>query len=101
MGSISNSPLTESIRISRNLVVRKNIKTMKKVTIDSVYAQAREVLKQGRVDEARDLADYGIVMAAEAQEEGLGMDDELEGVRIGLWLERFWYFLENNNLMLS
>jgi len=50
---------------------------MKKVTIDSVYAQAREVLKQGRVDEARDLADYGIVMAAEAQEEGLGMDDEL------------------------
>jgi len=40
-------------------------------------------------------------MAAEAQEEGLGMDDELEGVRIGLWLERFWYFLENNNLMLA
>ena len=74
---------------------------MKKVTIDSVYAQAREVLKEGRVDEARDLADYGIVMAAEAQEEGLTMDDELEGVRIGLWLERFWYFLENNNLLLA
>jgi len=74
---------------------------MKKVTIDSVYAQAREVFKEGHVDEARDLADYGIVMAAEAQEEGLGMDDELEGVRIGLWLERFWYFLENNNLMLA
>ena len=74
---------------------------MKKVTIDGVYAQAREVLKEGRVDEARDLADYGIVMAAEAQEEGLTMDDELEGVRIGLWLERFWYFLENNNLLLA
>jgi len=101
MESISTSPLIVFTRINRNLVVRKNIKTMKKVTIDSVYAQAREVLKQGRVDEARDLADYGIVMAAEAQEEGLGMDDELEGVRIGLWLERFWYFLENNNLMLS
>ena len=74
---------------------------MKKVTIDSVYAQAREVLKEGRVDEARDLADYGIVMATEAQEEGLTMDDEIEGVRIGLWLERFWYFLENNNLLLA
>jgi len=73
---------------------------MRKVTIDSVYAQAREVLKEGRVDEARDLADYGIVMAAEAQEEGLGMDDELEGVRIGLWLERFWYFLENIKMAL-
>jgi hypothetical protein len=40
-------------------------------------------------------------MAAQAQEEGLTMDDELEGVRIGLWLERFWYFLENNNLLLA
>ena len=101
MESISTSPLIVFTRINRNLIVKPNIKTMKKVTIDSVYAQAREVLKQGRVDEARDLADYGIVMAAEAQEEGLGMDDELEGVRIGLWLERFWYFLENNNLMLA
>ena len=74
---------------------------MRKVTIDGIYAQAREVLKEGRVDEVRDLADFGIVMAAQAQEEGLTMDDELEGVRIGLWLERFWYFLENNNLLLA
>jgi hypothetical protein len=74
---------------------------MRKVTIDGIYAQAREVLKEGRADEARDLADFGIVMAAQAQEEGLTMDDELEGVRIGLWLERFWYFLENNNLLLA
>ena len=74
---------------------------MRKVTIDGIYAQAREVLKEGRVDEARDLADFGIVMAAQAQEEGLTMDDEIEGVRIGLWLERFWYFLENNNLLLA
>jgi hypothetical protein len=27
--------------------------------------------------------------------------DEVEGVRIELWLERFWMFLENNNLMLG
>jgi hypothetical protein len=31
----------------------------------------------------------------------LGVDDTLDGTRIGLWLERFWYFLENNNLMLD
>ena len=80
---------------------RSYIYGMRKVTIDGIYAQAREVLKEGRVDEARDLADFGIVMAAQAQEEGLTMDDELEGVRIGLWLERFWYFLENNNLLLA
>ena len=97
----NNSFHTFSAKIFGIWIFSSYIYIMKKVTIDSVYAQAREVLKEGRVDEARDLADYGIVMAAEAQEEGLGMDDELEGVRIGLWLERFWYFLENNNLMLA
>ena len=74
---------------------------MKKVTIDSVYAQAREVLKEGRVDEARDLADFGIVKVADARNEGMNVDDTLDDVRIGLWLERFWYFLENNNLLLG
>ena len=29
------------------------------------------------------------------------IDDTLDDVRIGLWLERFWYFLENNNLLLG
>ena len=47
------------------------------------------------------MADYGIVKVAEARDEGLDVDDLLDDVRIGLWLERFWYFLENNNLMLD
>ena len=73
-----------------------------KTTISDCYAQAREALAQGNLDKARDMADYGIVKTAEAQETlGLDMNDEIDGARIGLWLERFWYFLENNNLMLS
>lgn len=73
-----------------------------KTTISDCYAQAREALAQGNLDKARDMADYGIVKAAEAQDElGMGINDELDGTRIGLWLERFWYFLENNNLMLD
>ena len=31
----------------------------------------------------------------------MDIDDTLDDVRIGLWLERFWYFLENNNLLLG
>ena len=27
-------------------------------------------------------------------------EDLIEGVKINLWLERFWMFLENKNLML-
>ena len=72
-----------------------------KTTVTDCYEQAREALKAGDRDKARDLADYGIVKVAEARDEGLDVDDELDDVRIGLWLERFWYFLENNNLMLD
>tara|TARA_B100000963_G_C22537958_1_gene630760 strand:+ start:251 stop:583 length:333 start_codon:yes stop_codon:yes gene_type:complete len=102
MESISTNLLIKSIGINQNLVVRKNIKMIKiKTTVTDCYEQAREALKAGDEDKARDMADYGIVKVAEARCEGMGVDDELDDVRIGLWLERFWYFLENNNLMLD
>ncbi len=72
-----------------------------KTTVTNCYEKAREELKQGNNDLARDFADYGIVKVAEARNEGMDVDDELDDVRIGLWLERFWYFLENNNLLLG
>ena len=72
-----------------------------KTTVSDCYEQAREALKAGNKNKARDLADYGIVKVAEARDKGLGVDDTLDDIRIGLWLERFWYFLENNNLMLD
>jgi hypothetical protein len=30
----------------------------------------------------------------------LKVDDKIENVKVGVWLERFWYGLENNNLLL-
>ena len=72
-----------------------------KTTVSDCYDQAREALKAGDRDKARDLADFGIVKVAEARHEGMDVDDTLDDVRIGLWLERFCYFLENNNLMLD
>ena len=79
----------------------KNIKMKIKTTVTDCYEQAREALKAGDRDKARDLADFGIVKVADARNEGMNIDDTLDDVRIGLWLERFWYFLENNNLLLG
>ena len=89
MGSISINHLIRFIRISLNFLV------------SDCYDQAREALKEGDRDKARDLADFGIVKVAEARNEGMDENDTLDDVRIGLWLERFWYFLENNNLLLG
>ena len=73
----------------------------KAMTIFDCYTECRLALKEGHTDTARDLADMGILKVAQAREEGMGVDDEIDDVRVGLWLERFWYFLENNNLMLD
>jgi len=32
--------------------------------------------------------------------DSLKVDDKIENVKVGVWLERFWYGLENNNLLL-
>ena len=71
------------------------------MTVFDCYTECREALKEGNHDTARDLADMGIMKVAQAREEGAGVDDLIDDVRVGLWLERFWYFLENNNLMLD
>ena len=42
----------------------------------------------------------GIGYVANKKEQGFEGDDLIEDVRINLWLERFWMFLENKNLML-
>ena len=72
-----------------------------RMTVSDCYANAREALKQGDEDKARDLADFGIVQVASARSEGMTTDDLIDNVKLGLWLERFWNFLENNNLMLD
>ena len=42
----------------------------------------------------------GIAYVAGKKLDGASGDDLIEDVRINLWLERFWMFLENKNLML-
>ena len=76
-------------------------KIFKPKTINDYYLYAKQLLAEGKRDEARDVLDFGIVKIAEAKMEGKTDNDLLDGVRIGLLLERYWYTLENNNLLLG
>ena len=50
---------------------------------------------------ARDLCDLGILLVAQERYlKNAQAEDYIENIKIGLWLERFWYFLENNDLLL-
>ena len=64
------------------------------------YDQAKEFYKLGDKNKARDYLDMGIGFCATKKESGMSGEDLIEGVRINLWLERFWMKLENWNLML-
>jgi hypothetical protein len=71
-----------------------------KYTVTESYKKARQAVKEGNLDLARDLFDFGLMIVAKERYEGKEIDDLIEGVKISLWLERFWYGLENNNLLL-
>ena len=73
---------------------------VQKQILHNCLDKAKEMLKAGEMDKARDYADMGIAWVAEKRIEGYGAKDTIEDVRVELWLERFWMFLENKNLML-
>ena len=72
----------------------------KKQVLHYCFDQAKEFIKLGDRDKARDYCDMGIAYVAGKKEDGMTGDELIDDVRINLWLERFWMFLENKNLML-
>jgi hypothetical protein len=72
-------------------------------TLERGFERCREFIKQGKLDEARDIADYCIaVVGMERWENGATAEDKLDNVTIKVWLKRFWVdILENNNLLLA
>ena len=73
----------------------------KKQVLHYCFAKAKEFIKLGDRDKARDYCDMGIAYVAGKREKNdLQAKDLLEGVRVELWLERFWMFLENKGLLL-
>ncbi len=72
----------------------------KKQVLHYCLDQAKEFIKLGERDKARDYLDMGIAYVAEKRIEGYGAKDTIEDVRVELWLERFWMKLENEGLLL-
>jgi diketogulonate reductase-like aldo/keto reductase len=69
--------------------------------LNKTYENAKNALETGNRDLARDYFDFGIMHVADKRYNGnLKVDDKIENVKVGVWLERFWYGLENNNLLL-
>lgn len=73
---------------------------IKRQVLHHCLDQAKEQFKLGETDKARDYCDMGIAYVREKRIEGYDAKDEIEDIRVELWLERFWMFLENKNLML-
>lgn len=73
---------------------------IKRQILHNCFEKAKEFRTLGNNDKARDYLDMGIGFCAAKKEEGMDGEDLIEGVRINLWLERFWMKLENWNLML-
>ena len=73
---------------------------VEKQILHHCLAQAKYFFKLGDGDKARDYIDMGIAYTASRKINGMKGEDIVEGVKINLWLERFWMFLENKNLLL-
>ena len=72
------------------------------IGLKELFKLAKQNLKQGNLDDARDLIDFGILRIAQFKElDDLKDDDLIEGVKVDLWLTRFWVFLETNELILE
>jgi len=69
--------------------------------LHKTFTEARDCIKANDPDRARDLFDFMIYRVAhERWENDVQAEDRIEGVKVGVWLERAWYGLENNNLLL-
>ena len=73
---------------------------MEKQVLHTCLYKAKQSFKSGNTESARDFCDLGIAYIADKRNEGYSAEDLVEGVKVDLWLERFWMFLENKNLLL-
>ena len=74
---------------------------VKKQVLHNCLDKAKEFIKLGERDKARDYCDMGIAYVTDKKiNEDMEGNDLIEDVKINLWLERFWMFLENKNLLL-
>lgn len=60
---------------------------------------AKQELEKGNKEDATNMADLGMVCVLMHKDSGVSENEEVEGARLELWRERYWSFLECNNLL--
>jgi hypothetical protein len=79
-----------------------NITLLEKMSFSDLFKNAKQAIKQGNPDDARDFCDMGIARLANMRfYDNATMEDVVEEIKIETWFMRFWKFLENHNLMLD
>lgn len=73
---------------------------MEKQVLHTCLHKAKQSYKSGNEESARDFCDLGIAYVAGKRNDGYSSEDLIEGIKVDLWLERFWMFLENKNLLM-
>jgi hypothetical protein len=73
---------------------------MEKQILHTYFYKAKQSYKNDNLEFARDFCDLGIAYLASKRNEGHSPDDLIEGIKLDLWLSRFWCFLEDKNLLL-
>lgn len=74
-----------------------NIKN--KYILTECLRKAKGYLKGKNIEKAIDMADLGLVFVLMYKDNGIKENEEVEGYRLELWRERYWSFLECNNLL--
>lgn len=69
---------------------------MKKGPVTKIWLEARQFIKEGKLTEAEQSLDLGIILMAQAYEKGIRDKDLIEGVKREVWLERFWISIEKH-----
>ena len=68
----------------------------KKHPITYNYKKIRRFFKEDRIQEAEELLNWGIARLANMSLEGIQTIDKVD---INLWKDRYWFELENHNLL--
>jgi hypothetical protein len=74
---------------------------IEKQALHTCLYKAKQSFKSGNKDSAREFCDLGIAYIAVMRDEGCKPEDLVEGIKIDLWLTRFWCFLEEKDLLLG
>lgn len=64
--------------------------------LTKIWDDARDLIKEGKIDDAGELLDKGILHLASYTFRGISDEELLEGVKKGVWYERFWNSIEKH-----